>query len=51
VMVYAHGSPDPYIVDGSRGGAPVLICAVAGLLAVIAAVIVARPRVERATEI
>jgi hypothetical protein len=44
VMVYAHGSPDPYIVDGSRGGTLTLICAAAGLLAIVAAVIVARPR-------
>jgi hypothetical protein len=44
VMVYAHGSPDPYIVDGSRGGTLTLICMVAGLLAIVAAVIVARPR-------
>lgn len=44
VMVYAHGSPDPYIVDGSRGGMLTLICTVAGLLAIVAAVIVARPR-------
>jgi len=44
VMAYAHGSPDPYIVDGSRGGTLTLICAVAGMLAIVAAVIVARPR-------
>lgn len=44
VMVYAPGSPDPYIVDGSRGGTLTLICTVAGLLAIVAAVLVARPR-------
>jgi hypothetical protein len=43
VMVYAHGSPNPYIVDGSHGGTLTLICAVAGLLAIVAAVIVTRP--------
>lgn len=44
VMMYAPGSPDPYIVDGSRGGTLTLICTVAGLLAIVAAVLVARPR-------
>jgi hypothetical protein len=43
-MMYAHGSPDPYIVDGSHGGTLALICTVAGLLVLVAAVIVARPR-------
>ena len=44
VMVYAHGSPAPYIVDGLHGGTPRLIGAAAGLLAVVAAVLVARRR-------
>jgi hypothetical protein len=44
VVVYAHGSPDPSLVDGSRSGALTLICTVAGLLAIVAAAIVARPR-------
>ena len=44
VMDYAHGSPDPYTVDGSHGGTLTLICTVAGLLATAAAVLVARPR-------
>ncbi len=44
LMAYAHGSPAPYIVDGSHGGTLTLICTVAGLLAIGAAAIVARPR-------
>jgi hypothetical protein len=44
VMMYAHGSPYPYIVDGSHGGTLSLICTVAGLLAIVTAAIVARPR-------
>lgn len=44
MMAYAHASPDPYIVYGPRGGMPTLICTIAGLLAIVAAVIVARPR-------
>jgi hypothetical protein len=42
VMAYAHGSPYPLSVDGSHGGTLTLVCAVAGLLTVAAA-IVARP--------
>jgi hypothetical protein len=43
MMVYAHGLPDPYIVDGSHGGTLTLICTVAGLLlAIVAAVVGAR---------
>jgi hypothetical protein len=44
VMVYAHGSPEPYIVygPGDPGVAPA--CAVIGLLAFVAAFAVARPR-------
>lgn len=44
VMTYAYGSPAPSIVDGSHGGTRTLICTLAGLLAIAAAVIVARPR-------
>ncbi|MEV6847966.1 hypothetical protein [Actinoplanes sp. NPDC051411] len=44
VMAYAHGSPDPNNVDVSRGGTSTLICTVAGLLTVLAAVIAARTR-------
>lgn len=44
VLTYAYGSPEPYTVDPSRGGTLTLVCAVAGLLAVVAAVIAARPR-------
>jgi len=44
VMAYAHGSPDPAIVPGTLGGTPTLIGTVAGLLAVVTAAIVARPR-------
>jgi hypothetical protein len=43
-VMSVHGSPDSYIVDGPRGGILTLICAVAGLLAIVAAVIVARSR-------
>ena len=45
VMTSAHASPyPPYTVDGSHGGMLTLICAVAGLLAIVAAAIVVRPR-------
>jgi len=44
VMVYPHGSPDPYTVFGPHGETLMLICAVTGLLTVVAAVIAARPR-------
>jgi len=42
--MYAHGSPDPVTVDGSHGGTLTLICTAAGLLTIVAAAIVARPR-------
>jgi hypothetical protein len=44
VMVYPHGSPYPMTVEGSHGGTLTFICTVAGLLAIVAAAIVARPR-------
>jgi len=44
VMVYPRGSPDPYTVFGPHGETLMLICAVTGLLTVVAAVIAARPR-------
>jgi hypothetical protein len=44
VLVYAHGSPYPTTVDGSHGGTPTLIGAVAGLLVIVTAAIVTRPR-------
>jgi hypothetical protein len=43
-MVYAHGSPYPYIVDGPEDARLILICTVTGLLAVIAGLAAARPR-------
>ena len=43
VLAYAYGSPAPPTVDGSRGGTFTLVCAVTGLLGVVAAAIVARP--------
>jgi hypothetical protein len=44
VMVYASGSPYPYIVDGPDDARLTLICTVAGLLAIITALAAARPR-------
>jgi hypothetical protein len=46
VLAYEYGSPYPVTVDGSHGGVVTLVCAVAGLLAVAAAAILARPRRE-----
>ncbi|MET0419129.1 MAG: hypothetical protein ABW022_24205 [Actinoplanes sp.] len=44
VMVYAQGSPYPYIVDGPSDGTLALTCTVVGLLAVVGALVSARPR-------
>jgi hypothetical protein len=44
VMVYAQGSPYPYIVDGPRDAGLTLTCTVIGLLAIAAAVALARTR-------
>lgn len=44
VMVYAHGSPYPYIVYSPGEEIPVLTGTVIGLLAVVAALVVAWPR-------
>jgi hypothetical protein len=48
VMVYAHGSPYPYIVYGASDEMPVLTCTVIGLLAVVAALVAVRARREPA---
>jgi len=47
VLVYAHGSPEPYIVYGPDNAAVTLICTVIGLLAIGAAVAVAAARPRR----
>jgi hypothetical protein len=44
VMAYPHGSPDPGNVPGTLGATLTMICTAAGLLAIVAAVIVARPQ-------
>jgi hypothetical protein len=44
VMVYAHGSPQPYIAYSPSEETPVLTWTVIALLAIIAAVAAARPR-------
>ncbi|GAA0573675.1 hypothetical protein GCM10010172_67860 [Paractinoplanes ferrugineus] len=44
VLVYERGAPYPVTVDGSHGGTLTLICTVAGVLAVVAAVLAARDR-------
>jgi hypothetical protein len=44
VMVYAHGSPWPYIVHGPDDATLTLTCTVIGLLAISAALAAARPR-------
>ncbi|WP_433381251.1 hypothetical protein ACQPZX_16760 [Actinoplanes sp. CA-142083] len=46
VLVYAHGSPYPYIVDGPDDGRVTLFCTVVGLLAIVIAVAAARPAGE-----
>lgn len=43
VMVYAHGSPYPYIVAYPGYTTPILTYTVAGVLAVVAALVAARP--------
>lgn len=49
VMVYANGSPQPYIVDDPGAATPILTYTVVGLLAAVAALVAARPRRQPAT--
>ncbi|HEX5203321.1 MAG TPA: hypothetical protein VFW27_25605 [Actinoplanes sp.] len=46
VLTYAHGSPYPYIVDGPDDGRVTLFCTIVGLLAIVTAVVAARPAGE-----